>query len=68
MGGRHVLWLGDESSAAVLAHVAGDSPIAVEDLDHLSRSAYIDWFMDQLVGHRVVAGIQLHVIIDIHLA
>src|SRR5438128_2237762 len=50
------------------AHMAGDASITVEDLDHLGRGAHIYWFMDQLVRHRVVAGIELHVVIDVHLA
>ena len=63
-----MLWLGDESPPAVLAHVAADPSMAVQDLDHLGRGAHVYWFMDQLVWHRVVAGIKFHVVIDIHLA
>ena len=67
MRGRHVLRLGDEPPPSVLTYMAGHPSVSMEDLDHVGRGAHLHRFMYQLVRHRVVTRIALHVIIDIHL-
>ena len=62
---RHVLWLGDEPPPTVLAHVAGDPPTAMEDLDHLRGGAHLDRFSRQPIRHRVEARVELDVVIDV---
>jgi hypothetical protein len=46
--------------------MAGHPSVSMQDLDHVGRGAHLHRFMDQLVGHRVVTRIELHVIIKVH--
>src|ERR1700681_3877914 len=66
MRGRHVVRVGEKPTPSVLAHMAGHPAVAMQDLDHVGRGTHLHRFMDQLVGHRVVTRIELHVIIDVH--
>jgi hypothetical protein len=62
----HVLTHREESLSTVAAYMAGHPSATMHDLNHSGRGAHLDRLTRQLVWHRVVAGVKLDVIIDVH--
>src|SRR6266542_6950831 len=66
MRGGHVLAHGEEPLSTVATCMAGHPSATMDDLDDVGGGTHLDRLACQLVRHRVVAGIELDVIIDVH--
>ena len=64
--GGHVLTHGEEPLSTVATHMAGHPSATMDDLDDVGGGAHLDRLACQLVRHRVVAVVELDVIIDVH--
>src|SRR4051794_960500 len=64
--GGHVLTHGEEALSTVAARMAGHPSATMHELDDVGGGAHLDRLTCQLVRHRVVPRVELHVIIDVH--
>ena len=66
MRGRHVLGERGVLPPPRAAHMRGDAPALVEDLDGPACHARVDRRVDQLIRHAVKVVGDLDVIVDVH--